>query len=157
VERGNSEVDPRVVLNPKQARQVLAALTYAGTTTGQYDYLYAFFATMYYGAMRPAEVNRLREEDCKLPDPGWGELLLEKSASRVNARYTDSGETWEVRNLKRRAEGSIRRVPIPPPGTAHRSAKTRTTCDMRPSQPGSRHVFPRLRSRNGRATRSTSC
>ena len=46
VERGNSEVDPRVVLNPKQARQVLAALTYAGTTTGQYDYLCAFFATM---------------------------------------------------------------------------------------------------------------
>jgi integrase len=40
---------------------------------------------------------------------------LEKSASRANARYTDSGETWEVRNLKRRAEGSIRRVPSPPP------------------------------------------
>lgn len=115
VERGNSEVDPRVVLNPKQARQVLAALTYAGTITGQYDYLYAFFATMYYGALRPAEVNRLREQDCKLPDSGWGELLLEKSASRANARYTDSGETWEVRNLKRRAEGSIRPVPIPPP------------------------------------------
>ena len=65
--------------------------------------------------MRSAEVNRLREQDCKLPDSGWGELLLEKSASRANARYTDSGETWEVRNLKRRAEGSIRRVPIPPP------------------------------------------
>lgn len=98
------------MLNPKQARQVLAALTYAGTTTGQYDYLYAFFATMYYGAVRSAEVNRLREQDCKLPDSGWSELLLEKSASRANARYTDSGETWEVRNLKRCAEGSIRRV-----------------------------------------------
>ncbi|WP_086666390.1 tyrosine-type recombinase/integrase [Lentzea kentuckyensis] len=114
IERGNSEVDPRVVLNPRQARQVLAALTYAGTITGQYDYLHAFFATMYYGALRPAEVNRLREQDCKLSESGWGELLLEKSASRANARYTDSGETWEVRNLKRRAQGSIRRVPIPP-------------------------------------------
>ncbi|XVV03380.1 tyrosine-type recombinase/integrase [Actinosynnema sp. CA-248983] len=108
--RGNSEVDPRVVLNPKQARQVLAAVTYAGDR----EYLYGFFATMYYGALRPSEVNRLREQDCKLPESGWGELLLEKSASRSNARYTDTGVMWEVRNLKRRAQGAIRSVPIPP-------------------------------------------
>lgn len=110
VQQGNTEVDPRVVLNPRQARQVLAAVTYAGDRA----YLYAFFATMYYGALRPSEVNRLREEDCKLPETGWGELILEKSASRANARYTDSGATWEVRDLKRRAQGAIRPVPIPP-------------------------------------------
>lgn len=113
-QRGNSEVDPRSVLNPAQGRQVLAAVTYAGTIAGQYDYLYAFFATMYYGALRPCEVNRLREVDCKLPETGWGELVLEKSASRSNSRYTDSGEMWEERTLKRRAEGAVRIVPIPP-------------------------------------------
>ena len=114
VQRGNSEVDPRSVVNPKQARQLLSALTYAGTKRGQFDYLYGFFATMYYAGLRPCEVNRLREVDCKLPEAGWGELVLEKSASRSSARYIDSGELWEVRNLKRRAEGAVRVVPIPP-------------------------------------------
>ncbi|WP_394615235.1 tyrosine-type recombinase/integrase [Lentzea sp. JNUCC 0626] len=114
VQRGTSEVDPRSVVNPAQGRQCLAAVTYAGTTTGQYDYLYGFFSTMYYAALRPCEVNRLREADCKLPETGWGELVLEKSASRANGRYTDSGELWETRSLKRQAEGAVRPVPIPP-------------------------------------------
>ncbi|MCS7484394.1 tyrosine recombinase XerC [Umezawaea endophytica] len=114
VQRGNSEVDPRAVLNTRQAPQLLSAVTYAGTKRGQYDYLYAFFAVMYYGALRPCEVNRIREVDCELPETGWGELLLSKSASRSNARYIDSGELWEERNLKRRAEGAVRPVPIPP-------------------------------------------
>ncbi|GAA3433367.1 tyrosine-type recombinase/integrase [Kutzneria kofuensis] len=111
---GSSEVDPRVVLNPKQAPQVLAAVTYAGRR----EYLYGFFGAMYYAGLRPCEVNRIRKADLRLPDEGqvdeWGEIILEKSASRSNARYTDSGETWEERNLKRRAQGAVRRVPIPP-------------------------------------------
>lgn len=70
---------------------------------------------MYYGALRPAEVNRLLETDCKLPDSGWGELLLERSAARSNARYIDGGaKTWEARPLKRRRDGAVRVVPIPP-------------------------------------------
>lgn len=113
VQRGTSEVDPRVVLNPVQARNCLAGVTYAGTRPGQFDYLFGFFAAMYYAGMRPCEVNRLREEDCELPETGWGELILEKSASRAVSRYTDSGELWEERNLKRRAEGAVRVVPIP--------------------------------------------
>jgi integrase len=110
------EVDPRVVVNPRQGAQLLAAVTYVGRLGhgGRYDYLYAFFACMYYGALRPAEVNRLRQADCKLPETGWGELVLERSAARSNARYTDSGEMWEERSLKRRADGAVRPVPIPP-------------------------------------------
>ncbi|CCH35230.1 integrase [Actinosynnema sp. NPDC047251] len=114
LQRGNSEVDPRVVLNPAQARNCLAGVTYAGGRPGRFDYLYGFFASMYYAGLRPCEVNRVREEDCKLPDSGWGELLLEKSASRAPSRYVDSGQTWEARNLKRRAQGTVRPVPIPP-------------------------------------------
>lgn len=38
VQRGTSEVDPRVVLNPPQARSCLAGVTYAGTRPGQFDY-----------------------------------------------------------------------------------------------------------------------
>ncbi|RKT57833.1 site-specific integrase [Saccharothrix australiensis] len=114
LQRGDAELDPRVVLNPAQARSCLAAVTYAGRKPGMFDYLHGFFATMYYAALRPCEVNRLREEDCKLPESGWGELLLEKSASRAPSRFVDSGEKWEERNLKRRAQGAARPVPIPP-------------------------------------------
>ncbi|MGO1056722.1 tyrosine-type recombinase/integrase [Crossiella sp. CA198] len=124
--RGNAEVDPRVVVNPRQAAQLLAAVTYVGRY-GQNQYLYAFFAAMYFGGFRPSEVNRIREQDLSLPDQvwnadadqweesgQWGTVTLEKSASRSNARYTDSGELWEARDLKRRAEGDTRSVPIPP-------------------------------------------
>jgi integrase len=69
---------------------------------------------MYYAALRPAEANRLREEDCVLPASGWGELVLARSAARSNGRYTDSGEVWEERSLKRRPDGAVRVVPIPP-------------------------------------------
>lgn len=107
------EVDPRVVVNPAQARQLLAAVTYVGRK-GWYSYLHGFFASMYYAALRPAEANRLREVDCVLPETGWGELVLARSAARSNGRYTDSGEVWEERSLKRRPDGAVRVVPIPP-------------------------------------------
>lgn len=107
------EVDPRVVVNPAQARQLLAAVTYVGRK-GWYSYLYGFFASMYYAALRPAEANRLREVDCVLPENGWGELVLARSAARSNGRYTDSGSVWEERSLKRRPDGAVRVVPIPP-------------------------------------------
>lgn len=109
-----NQVDPRSVVNPKQGRQLLAAVTYAGRRPGWYDYLYGFFASMYYAGLRPGEANRLRETDCKLPETGWGELLLEKSAPREVARFTDTGVGWEERNLKRRPDGATRPVPIPP-------------------------------------------
>lgn len=107
------EVDPRVVVNPAQARQLLAAVTYVGRK-GWYSYLYGFFASMYYAALRPAEANRLRESDCVLPETGWGALVLARSAARSNGRYTDSGAVWEERSLKRRPDGAVRVVPIPP-------------------------------------------
>lgn len=114
--RAALEVDPRVVVNTRQGPQLLAAVTYVGRNGrgGRYDYLYAFFSSIYYAALRPAEVNRLRDVDCKLPETGWGELVLVQSAARSNARYTDSGESWEERTLKHRPAGAVRVVPIPP-------------------------------------------
>ena len=43
-----NEVDPQSVVNPKQARQLLATVTYAGRRPGVFDYLYRFRAAMYY-------------------------------------------------------------------------------------------------------------
>jgi integrase len=115
-QRASTEVDPCVVVNPRQGPQLLAAVTYLGQKRreGDYGYLYAFFACMYYAALRPAEVNWLREGDCKLPDTGWGELVLSATASRRSARYIGNGKTWEERSLKKRPVGTVRVVPIPP-------------------------------------------
>ncbi|MEU0299707.1 hypothetical protein ABZ252_09605 [Streptomyces sp. NPDC006175] len=69
---------------------------------------------MYYAAMRPAEVAGLKRSHCKLPEQGWGELVLSKSRPEVGAGWTDDGNSYEERGLKRRARKATRPVPIPP-------------------------------------------
>ena len=76
--------------------------------------LMAFFACMYYAAMRPAEVIGLRVQDCWLPKTGWGRITLAKSRPEVNRKWTDSGDAHEERGLKHRADDDVRPVPIPP-------------------------------------------
>lgn len=63
-------VDRRVVVNPSQARALLAAVWEADPS------LAAFFACLYYAGLRPAEARTLRADDCTLPGSGWGTLLL---------------------------------------------------------------------------------
>ncbi|WP_275410458.1 tyrosine-type recombinase/integrase [Microbispora corallina] len=72
------------------------------------------FACMYFGGLRPAEAAGLREKDCHLPSSGWGLLTLEKTRPQSGKRFTDSGEGFDERGLKHRAEGTTRIVPIPP-------------------------------------------
>jgi len=73
-------VDRRVVVNPRQARELLTAVTYVGQLRrGPYargQRLRAFCACMYLAALRPAEVVGLRRQDCHLPATGWGRLTL---------------------------------------------------------------------------------
>lgn len=76
--------------------------------------MFAFFATLYYAAARPAEGLALRETDCKLPENGWGELALGESRPAAGKRWTDSGDVHDHRGLKHRAENERRFVPIPP-------------------------------------------
>ncbi|MFD1940064.1 tyrosine-type recombinase/integrase [Nonomuraea mangrovi] len=108
----NGEIDRRCVVNPKQARALLTAVTYVGRTRG--PMLAALFACMYFGGLRPAEAAGLRDKDCYLPEKGWGLLTLEKTRPQSNKRYTDSGETHEERGLKHREVTETRPVPIPP-------------------------------------------
>jgi len=77
--------------------------------------LVAFFAAMYYAALRPEEAAMLRKSDLQLPEEGWGELLLSETAPITGAAWTDSGER---RQLKQRGKGEVRAVPSPPPLTA---------------------------------------
>jgi integrase len=106
-------VDRRVVINPKQARELLNAVTYVGPVD-RGRHLRGFFACMYYAGLRPAEVQALRLTDCELPDKGWGLINLAESRPEANRRWSDSGDSHERRGLKHRAASGTRRVPIPP-------------------------------------------
>ncbi|MEV4602581.1 integrase [Amycolatopsis sp. NPDC049253] len=116
-------IDKRVVINPTQAGSLLAAVE-AQKVDGvprrsSGPMLKAFFAVMYYAALRPEEAATLCKSDLQLPERGWGELLLSTPAPIAGAAWTDSGERRDRRRqLKQRAEGEVRPVPSPPPLTA---------------------------------------
>jgi integrase len=110
-------VDRRVVVNPRQARELLIAVTYVGERGGELSRgprLMALYACMYFAALRPAEAVALRRQDCYLPDTGWGRLTLEKSRPEVNLRWSDTDSAHEERGLKHRPVTETRPVPIPP-------------------------------------------
>jgi integrase len=106
------EVDRRSVVNPRQANELLTAVTYCGRTRGVH--MRALFACMYYAGLRPAEALGLREADCQLPEQGWGWLTLERTRPEAGKQWTDSGEVHDDRGLKHRADKATRLVPIPP-------------------------------------------
>ncbi|MBE1597371.1 integrase [Streptomyces stelliscabiei] len=77
--------------------------------------LHAFFATLYYCALRPEEAIAMRVQDVTLPGPDggdqWCELLSHTATPEVGKQWTDTGEIHEERDLKGRAEGETRTVP----------------------------------------------
>jgi hypothetical protein len=105
------------VVNQRQARELLVAVTYVGRRGKDLrgERLRAFFACMYLAALRPSEALGLRADECFLPDSGWGALTLTTSRPTAGKRYTDSGEVHDLRGLKHRAATEPRRVPVPPP------------------------------------------
>lgn len=115
IPRTVKSVDKRVVVNAAQARALLAAV---GTQRPSGPGLVAFFGLLYYAALRPGEAVTLRAPDLRLPDDGWGELLLTCSTPEAGASWTDNGRRREERELKHRARGETRSVPSPPPLTA---------------------------------------
>ncbi|WP_181785704.1 tyrosine-type recombinase/integrase [Streptomyces phytophilus] len=114
--RAVQEVDRRVVVNPRQARELLAAVTYVGgweRASGRR--LRAFYGCLYYAALRPGEALGLRRSDCVLPAQGWGRIELAETRPSAGKAWTDSGEAHDRRGLKQGADGEVRIVPIPPP------------------------------------------
>jgi integrase len=107
-------VDPRSVVNHHQARALFAAVAEQGEIG---RHLVAFFALMYYAALRPAEVIAIRHRDLVLPEKGWGELRLDGSNPNSGVNWTDTGKRTR-RQLKHRAVQDVRVVPCPPQLTA---------------------------------------
>jgi len=102
-------IDTRVVINPRQAGDLLAAVE-AQLVPGQLrrssgPRLVAFFAAMYYAALRPEEAAMLSKPDLALPESGWGELLLSQTAPIAGGAWTDSGQRRDRRQLKQRGVG----------------------------------------------------
>lgn len=116
---GGAAVDPRVVPNPAQARQLLAAVTYV-TAERRTDHadrgrrLYAFFGCLYYAALRPSEALGLRRGDCVLPEQGWGELRLNRARPGISGEHFRDQTDELDRPLKHRRAEAVRPVPIPP-------------------------------------------
>lgn len=105
-------VDPAVVVNPEQAERLLGAIGAQGELGKR---LVAFFACMYHAALRPEEAIDIRIENLrKLPDTGWGEMRLTHAEPRSGTAWTDDGASRQRRQLKHRAIGASRVVPIHP-------------------------------------------
>jgi integrase len=100
-----------VVVSPAQARKLLAAVR---GLSDRGAHLEAFYACLYYAALRPSEAVMLRESDLYLPAKGWGRIVLTASASRAGTAWTDHGTSRQERGLKHRADNETRTIPIPP-------------------------------------------
>lgn len=110
--RALKSVDPRTVVNSDQARRLLSAVQARGDRG---ERMVAFFGCMYYAALRPEEAVDLRRESLvSLPGEGWGEMLLTHSEPRSGTSWTDNGLARQRRELKHRAPGETRSVPIHP-------------------------------------------
>jgi integrase len=101
-------VDSRVVVNPTTARALLAAVREISPPVEGY------FACLYFAGLRPAEVANLRVNDCRLPESGWGQLLLSRSYQISGKAWTTSGAPGEEQPLKHRADRETRVVPAVP-------------------------------------------
>lgn len=108
-------VDPRVVANPKQAANLLDAVSYVGGySRARGRRLVGMFGSMYYAGMRPAEAVGLTIHDCRLPPEGWGVANLHKTRPTVGKKWTRTGEVHDNRGLKNRVPEEIRPTPLPP-------------------------------------------
>jgi len=106
------ELDLRTVVNSDQADRLLTAVGEQGERGKR---AVAFFALMYYAALRPEEAAALCKDNLlNLPDEGWGDMLLTTAQPRNGQRWTDTGKPRELRPLKHRADGATRPVPLHP-------------------------------------------
>lgn len=106
--KNEEKVDRKVVPNPQQARSLLAAVRDKDPA------LEGFYACIYFAALRPSEVMHLRDDECELPEEGWGWLHLSGSTQHVGEEWSDSGGMREDRELKHRAKKTTRDVPACP-------------------------------------------
>jgi hypothetical protein len=156
-------VDRRVVVSPAQARKLLAAVR---GLSDRGAHLEAFYACLYYAALRPSEAVMLRESDLYLPAKGWGRIVLAASASRAGTAWTDHGTAGSSRppgaaSSRTRPTAPCGPTPAPrpspPPSVGRHSAADPTTCGTRRYRYGSTPGCPPPMSPAAPGTGSPSC
>jgi len=108
VPKAAAAVSPQAVASPAQVQAILAQAALMRAD------LVAFFACLYYGALRPEEAVALRQSHLTLPSHGRGEMILTGACPRTAAAWTSNGRPHEPHGLKHRPTGTVRIVPIPP-------------------------------------------
>ena len=101
-------LSPQTVASPAQVQAILAQVALMRPD------LVAFFACLYYAALRPEEALALRQRHLTLPAHGRGTTILTGACPRTAAAWTSNGKPHELRGLKHRPTGTVRIVPIPP-------------------------------------------
>ncbi|MFD5159542.1 hypothetical protein ACFWMJ_15930 [Streptomyces hawaiiensis] len=77
-------VDPRVVANPYQARDLLSAVSYeGGYRRARGRRLVGFFAGMYYAGLRPEGAEAVALPDCRPSFSGWGRMVLHRTLAQA--------------------------------------------------------------------------
>lgn len=74
----------------------------------------AVFDLMGFAGLRPSEVSGVEVNDLQLPNEGWGIVRLRRAVTNPGERYARDTNAYETKELKHRASGDIREVPIPP-------------------------------------------
>lgn len=109
--KASGEIDRRAVVNPVQARTLLEAVR---QTRRAGPRLVAFFALMYFSALRPEEAANVRKHNLSLPETGWGVVYLDEATPYAGPDWTNDGAQRDRRQLKNRERGESRPVPVPP-------------------------------------------
>lgn len=113
--KSGGAVDRRRVANPMQARTLLEGVRRQGRWGPR---MVAFYASLYYAALRPEEAVALTLSNLvHLPKEGWGSMILDSAEPYAGKQWTNSGESRDQRQLKQRPRDETRTVPIPPPLT----------------------------------------
>jgi integrase len=113
--KASGEIDRRSVVNPMQARVLLDAVR---ETRRSGPRLVAFFALMYFSALRPEEAANVRTHNLSLPEVGWGVVYLDEATPYAGSDWTNDGAQRDRRQLKNRERGESRPVPVLPELTA---------------------------------------
>lgn len=126
------QVDRRCVINPRQATALLHAVREYGDEYAEHKSgprLVAFFAVMYYAALRPEEAVNLHRHDLMLPEPkretredggdvltyDWGTIYVGQVTPDAESAFTDDGSSRDTREApKQRGAGEVRPVPCDP-------------------------------------------
>lgn len=78
----------------------------------------AYYACLYYGALRPEEVSALNKRHLDLPEAGWGWFHLDGAEPYAGKEWTNTGKNRDQRQLNQRERGETRSAPCPPELTA---------------------------------------